>query len=182
MYSGRVFYMLTFAILLKGCVKNVEEDPCLATKWPQTKELEIRLAVKVMTSNPSLPGATSGSENPADFREMVVNGTIEKEDCSEHKSGFYNIGNSYIIQGIDVPAPVNESEAFWIGPVVYVYNLSNDKDHFNINLTVKITMEDDQSYMCKISDEINYPQIVLVPMELYHYILVEIYSAKWVKV
>lgn len=181
-YAWKVLSLLAFLLYCGGCSKSVEEDPCPATEWPQIKELEIKLAVKVLTSNPVLPGATPGYEYPADFREMVVSGTIEKEECSAQRSGLNNLGSTYITQGIDIPAPVNESEAYWIGPVVYVYDLSNDKDHFNINLTIRITMDDNRSYMCKITDEIFYPQIMQVPMELYHYILTEIYSTSWVKV
>jgi hypothetical protein len=181
-FAGKKFYLLVFVIMVAGCTEKIVEDPCLKTKWAQAKEFEIKLAVHVMSSNPLLPGEIPGSQNPVDFSKMTVNGTIEKVDCSENKSGPSNLGNSYIAKASDMPAPINVSEAYWIGYVVYVYELGNDNDHININLTVKITMNDNQSYMCNISQETYMPQIVKVPGELYYYILLDIYSDNWVKV
>jgi hypothetical protein len=180
--AGKVIYLLLFIIVFNGCVDKIEEDPCYRTKWHQPKVFEIRLAVQVSPSNPELPSSTPGSDNPAAFNRMVVSGSIKKTACSGEISGGNYIGNSYFLKGIDVPAPINATEAYWIGNVVYIYELSNDKDQFDINLTVKVTMNDDQSYMCTFSDTVYYPQIVQVPMELYHYLLLDIYSDKWVKV
>lgn len=181
-FARKSIYLLVVFFLAGGCTERIEEDPCLKTKWAQRQEFEIKLAVHVIPSNPLLPGEIPGSQNPADFEKMIVNGTIEKVDCSENKSGTSNLGNSFITKDSDMPAPINVSEAYWIGYVVFVYELGNDKDHLNINLTVKITMNDNQSYMCNISDEAYMPKIVKVPGEMYYYILLDIYSDNWIKV
>jgi hypothetical protein len=181
-FAGKIIYVTTCVLLFAGCGEKIEEDPCLKTKWPQAKEFEIKLAVHVMPSNPLFPGVIPGSQDPVDFVKMVVNGTIEKVNCSGQKSGTANLGNSYITKDTDMPAPINVPEAYWIGYVVYVYELENDKDHMNINLTVKVTMNDNQSYVCNLSEEAALPQIVKVPGEMYYYILLDIYSTNWVKV
>jgi hypothetical protein len=181
-FALKSIILLTFVIIVGGCAGKIEEDPCLKTKWAQAKEFEIKLAVHVLPSNPPLPGEIQGSKSPVDFEKMVVNGTIEKVDCSENKSGPSNLGNSYITKASDMPAPINVYEAYWIGYVVFVYTFQNDKDHLKINLTVKITMNDNQSYICNISEEAFTSNIVIVPGELYYYILLDIYSDNWVKV
>ena len=180
-FTGKVI-LFTILLTIGSCEPAPEVDPCLKTKWPQTKEFEIKLAVHVLPTNPLLPGGAVGSQNPVDFEKMLVYGTIEKVDCSEKKSDPYNLGNSYITKGVDLPAPIDEPKAYWIGHVVYVYELGNDKDHLNIKLTVQITMMDNQSYMCTVSEEIFSPQIVMVPGEMYYYVLLDIYSNSWVKV
>ena len=148
------------------------------------KEFEIKLAVHLMPTNPNLPGGTPGSLSPVDFEKMLVNGTIEKVDCSEQKTGFNNLGDSYVTKENDLPATIDipEIESYWIGHVVYVYDFINDKDRLNINLIIKITMKDNQSYICTVSKENYYQQVVQVPGEFYYYILLDIYSDNWVKV
>lgn len=180
-FTGLI-YTLAIFFMVGGCVKDPPEDPCLLTKWPQTKEYEIKLAVRVLQTNPNLPGGATGSQNPADFNKMVVTGTIEKVDCSDQKTGLSNLGNSFITMGVDPPASIGIPLAWWIGHVVYVYELGNDKDRLNINLTVKITMKDNQSYSCNVAGDILDPQIIKVPGEMYYYILLDIYSVNWVKV
>jgi hypothetical protein len=113
---------------------------------------------------------------------MQVNGTIEKIECNDSTSGPVNLGNSYITKSIDYPAPIDVPKSYWIGHVVYVYEFDNDEDYLNLNLTVKITMMDGQSYTCNFSDKIDSQQIVLVPGEMYYYVLLDIYSDLWVKV
>ncbi|MBE9510952.1 MAG: hypothetical protein IMY71_08755 [Bacteroidetes bacterium] len=183
-FAGKILFVVALFLIVVGCEKEIEKDPCLKTKWPQAKVFEIKLAGHVLESNPNLPGGTPGSRNPVDFEKMLVTGTIEKVDCYEQEDSFFNLGNSYITKGIDLPAPIYipNVEVYWIGHVVYVYKFGNDKDHLNINMTVTVTMMDNQSYMCNVSEEIYYPQIVQVPMENYYYILMEIYSDQWVKV
>lgn len=181
-FAGKIIFVVALFLIVGGCEKEIEEDSCLKTKWPQAKEYEIKLAVHVSQSNPDLPGGTPGSQSPVDFEKMHVTGTIEKIDCYEEKSDFHNLGNTYLTRGVDLPAPIDVPKAWWIGYVVYVYEFGNDNDHLNINLTVKITMKDNQSYMCNVSEDIYYQQIVKVPMENYYYILMEIYSDQWVKV
>ena len=181
-FAWKIIYLLTIYILAGGCSGRIEEDPCLQTKWAQAEEFEIKLAVHVLPSNPPLPGEIPGSQNPADFEKMVVNGTTEKVDCSENKSGPSNLGNSFITKDSDMPAPINVYEAYWIGYVVFVYVFENDKDHLNINLTVKITMNDNKSYVCNLTDEIYMSRILKVPGEMYYYVLLDIYSDSWVKV
>lgn len=167
---------------IPGCTKTPEPDPCQLTKWPQTKEYEIKLAVNVPSSNPTLPGGSPGSQNPSDFLTMVVSGTIEKFECNDSTSGPVDLGNTYLTKGVDSPAPIDLAQSYWIGHVVYVYDLGNDKDHIDINLTIKITMADGNSYTCNASKEAYQDQIVVVPGENYYYILVDIYSDSWVKV
>jgi hypothetical protein len=180
--AKKVIFLIAIVIIVSCCVKHTEEDPCLRTKWHQAKELEIKLAVHMMPSNPLLPGGTSGSQSPVDFEKMMVYGTIQKVDCSEQQSGLNDLGDSYINKDADVPAPIDIQGAYWIGYVVYVYELVNDKDHLHINLTVKITMKDNQSYRCNISEEFIYSQIIQAPRGMYYYILLDIYSDTWVKV
>lgn len=154
----------------------------MLTKWPQPKEYEIKLAVQVSSSNPLLSGGQTGSQKPEEFEEMVVNGTIRKIECDDSSSGLVNLGNSFITKGVDYPAPVNEPAAYWIGHVVYVYEFDNDKDHLDIDLTVKITMKDGKSYSCSVPCVIDHTKIVKVPGELYYYILLDINSDTWIKV
>ncbi len=178
-----IFFLLPFLLTIGSCEPEPElEDPCLKTKWSQAKEFEIKLAIHMMQSNPNLLEGTPGSQNPVDYEKMLVNGTIEKVDCSDQKTGFCNLGNTYITKGIDLPAPIGIPKSYWIGHVVYVYELGNDKDSLNINLTVKITMEDGQSYICNVAEGVNYQQIMPMLMDMYYYILLEIYSDNWVKV
>jgi hypothetical protein len=178
----RSIYVIAIFFILGGCVKEPPEDICLKTKWSQPKEFEIKLAVHVSQTNPNLSGGAPGSQNPVDFEKMLTDGTIEKVDCSDQKTDFYNLGSSYINRGVDLPAPIDVTDSWWIGHVVYVYELGNDKDHLSINLTVKITMKDNQSYVCNVAEDIYYPQIIMVPGEMYYYILLDIYSDNWVKV
>lgn len=181
-YTWRVICFALLFFMFPGCGEEEEEDPCLKTQWPQSKVFEIKIAVQVLPSNPLLPSGSPGSENAEDFKEMSVSGTIGKMNCSGEISDKYNLGNSYIEKGVNIPAPLEVPEAFWIGYVVYVYELANDNDYLDVFLTIKITMEDNQSYMCNVSEKIYTPQIKLVPGEMYHYILMEIYSTNWVKV
>jgi hypothetical protein len=176
------FLILSIFITLGGCEPEPEVDPCLTTKWTLAKEYEIKLAVHIKDSNPLLPGGSSGSQKPSDFQQMVVSGTIEKVECNDSTSGPVNLGNSYITKGVDYPAQIYVSGAYWIGHVVYVYEFDNDEDYLNLNLTVKITMGDGQSYTCNVPDKIYGEQIELVPGEMYYYVLLDIYSELWVKV
>ncbi len=177
-----ILYCITFFFLLNVSCKKEEVDPCMRTQWLQTKEPEIKLAVYIKTTNPDLRGGTAGSLSPVDFEKMMVSGTIEKVECNEETTGPINLGNSYIIKGVDSTAPIDIPEAYWIGYVVYVFEFDNDKDYININLTVKITMKDNQSYVCNVNKVIYYPQILRMPMEMYYYIPLEIYSDNWIKV
>ena len=158
------------------------EDPCHKTQWSQPKEFEIRLAVQVSSSNPLLPGGAVGSQKPEDFEKMTVSGTIEKIECDKSTSGPVNLGNTYLTKGVDYPAPIDVPKSYWIGHVVYVYEFDNDEDYLNLNLTVKITMMDGQSYTCNMPVKVNSDQIELVPGEMYYYVLFDIYSDLWIKV
>lgn len=178
----KILFFMALILMADGCVEKIEDDPCLKSAWPQSKIYEIKLAVRVLPTNPILPGSTPGSENPDEFSEMVVNGTIDLLDCAGEKSGFYNLGTSYIVRGVDEPAGLNIEGAYWIGYVVYVYEFGNDEDRLEINLNVRLTMNDGQSYMSTISQSIYSPGIKEVPGELYYYILSDIYSTNWVKV
>jgi hypothetical protein len=178
--SGNIYFTCFLFLIIGGCEK-VKEDPCLKSKWLQSKELEIKLAVHVSTNNPNLPGGISGSLNPIDFQKMMVNGTIQKIECNEQTSELVKLGNSYIDRSVDFPANIEVPGAWWIGHVVYVYEFGNDKDHLSLNLTIKITMDDNQSYICDISKETFYPQIVQESGKLYYYILIEVYSDNWNK-
>jgi hypothetical protein len=181
----KLLYSLVFFCLLSilvGSCDKTETDPCLKTKWPQTKEFEIKLVVRVLPTNPILPGSTLGSQNPSEFDKMLVNGTILKVNCADTISGFSNLGNSYVTKGIDLPAPVDVPAAYAIGHVIYVYEFGNDNDFLNVNLTVTITMKDQLSYTCDLSQDIYSPQILQMPSENYYYILLDIYSESWVKV
>jgi len=165
-----------------GCGEKIGDDPCMLTKWPQEKEYEIKTAVRVSSSNPLLPGGQSGSQKPEDFESMVASGTIRKVECDDSSPGLVNMGNSYITKGVDFPAPVSEPQSYWIGHVVYVYQFDNDKDHLDINLTVKITMKDGKSYSCTLPYVIDHTKIVQVPGEMYYYILLDINSDSWVRI
>lgn len=181
-FRGKIIFVLLLFLIFGGCEETPDPDVCLKTKWLQKKEYEIKLAVKVSDSNPDLPGGTAGSLNPVDFEKICISGNIQKVYCSEQKDSLCSLGNSYITKGIDLTIPVDEPDAYWIGHVVYVYEFGNAKERLNINLTVKVTMMDGQSYVCNMSDKIYPEQIVLVPGELYYYILLDIYSDLWIKV
>jgi hypothetical protein len=167
---------------MAGCAEKVEVDPCMDTKWAQSKEYEIKLAVNVLSNNPSLPGGTPGSEYPGDFKNMTVEGTIQKIDCAGVKDNLYNLGSSSITMGTDVPAQIDVPQSYWIGYIVYVYQLENDDDRLNVNLTVKVTMPDDQSYMCTVSEVIYSPRIKMASGGMFYYILLDIYSDNWIRV
>jgi len=177
------FSLLSLLLFIPGsCVEEEVPDPCLGTKWPQPKEYEIKLAVHMSSANPLLPGGTTGSAKPEEFAKMTVSGTIEKFECDETTTGPENLGNTYITKGVDSQAPISVPKSYWVGHVVYVYEFDNDDDYIKINLTVKITMQDDQSYMCTYSEEISSEQIELVPMEMYYHIFIDVYYDLWVKV
>ena len=173
---------LSIFIIVSGCEPEPELDPCLATKWEQAKEYEIKLAVHISATNPNLPGGSAGSLKPEDFQSMVVSGTIEKVECSDSTSGPFNLGNSYIDRYVDYPAPIDISGSYWIGHVVYVVDFDNDKDYLDLNLAVKITMADGQSYICNYSHKVYSEEIVLVSGEMYFYVLPDVYSDLWIKV
>lgn len=178
-------FILLFIISLSLVVGSCEDediDPCAKTKWPLKKTYEIRLAIHFASNNPALPGSTSGSQYPADFKELVVSGTIEKIKCDSVSVNPVNLGNTYIEKGVDWPAPVDVPKAYWFGHVIYVYEFENDKDYIDIHLKVKITMNDGKSYMCDYSEEVFYQKIIQMPMELYHYVLVDVYTTQWTKV
>jgi hypothetical protein len=178
----KIIFFLALLLLPASCGEKIEQDPCQLTQWNLPKEYEIKLAVCVTDSNPLLTGGAPGSQKPADFEKMQVNGSIEKIECNDSTSGPVSLGNSYITKGVDYPAPVDVPKSYWIGHVVYVYEFDNDGDLLNLNLAVKITMNDGQSYTCNVSKEIFYEQIEQVPGEMYYYVLLDIYSDLWVKV
>jgi hypothetical protein len=179
--SGKLL-LITALLFMGGCEIEQKIDPCQRTKWSLPKEYEIKLAVHISSANSSLPGGTAGSQYPADFQSMLVNGTIEFEDCSGDTDGPHNLGNTYLTKEIDYPAPVDVPQSYWIGHVVYVYTFDNDNDRIYIDLNVKVTMPDSQSYVCTFSEEVTAEQINQVPGEMYHYILLDVYSDLWVKV
>jgi hypothetical protein len=176
------FLILLGLIILGGCDGTPEPDPCLITKWPQSKEYEITLAINVNSANPLLPGGTAGSKNPEDFRKLAVSGTIEKFECNGSSLGPIDLGNCYVFKDVDYPAPVNEPGSYFIGHVVYVLEFDNDKDLLEMNFNVRITMADGQSYTCNVLGEANQTQLQLVPGQMYYYILINIYSDLWTKV
>ena len=177
----RILYIIVFACSVLSCTEEEVIDHCLASRWLNPLQYEIKLAVSVSDINPLLPGAAAGSQKPADFREMKVSGTIEKFECDGSSEGTLKLGNSYIDKEINITAPLNEINAYWIGHVVYVYEFDNDEDHLDINLAVEITMADGQSYACTVSDKIHSDRIDRVPGELYYYVLNDIYSDSWRK-
>lgn len=177
----RSFFFLILILLVDGCEIEYKSDPCQRTKWPLPKEYEIKLAVHISSSNAILPGSIAGSQYPEEFQTMQVNGTIEFVDCSGKVDGPHNLGNTYLDKEIDSPAPIDIPKSYWFGHVVYVYKFDNDKDMVNIDLDVKVTMQDGQSYICNFADEIRADKIIQVPGEMYHYILLDVYSASWVK-
>lgn len=178
---AKILFLVIF-VTLGGCEPEPELDPCLATKWSLSKEYEIKLAVQISSANPNLQGGTPGSLKPEDFQSMTVSGTIEKIECSDSTSGPLNLGNSYITKGLDYPAAIDVPRAYWIGHVVYVVEFDNDVDLLEFNLTVKITMLDGQSYTCNYSQKVFGEDIVVVPGEMYYYILLDIHSDLWIKV
>ena len=175
---GKIFFLSVFFIL-GSC--EPETDPCLSTKWKQSREFEILLSVRLSESNPLFSGGAVGSQKPWDFKKMTVSGTIEKIECNGETAGPVNLGNTYITQE-DYPEPIEEPITYWIGHVVYVYEFDNDEDKINISLTIKITMADGQSYKCTFSEEFYSDKIVQMPGEMYYYILSDVYSDSWVKV
>lgn len=178
----KIIFLLALFLLPASCGEKIEQDPCQLTHWNLPKEFEIKLAVRVTDSNPLLTGGAPGSQKPSDFEEIQVNGNLVKGECNDSKSEPVYMGNTYLIKGVDETAPLNEAGSYWIGHVVYVYEFDNDNDYLDITLTVKITMEDGQSYVCDVTNKVDYNKILLVPDEMYYYILVDIYSDSWVKV
>ena len=180
-YSYRILIMVLM-LIPGGCSEKIEPDPCDLTKWPLAKEYEIKLAVHISESNPILSGGSVDSQKPEDFASMIVNGTIEKFECSGETPGPVNIGNSYITKGVDYTAAIEITKSYWIGHVVYVYDYDNDKDYLEVKITVKITMKDGQSYTCNFSVEADNLKIIQVPGEMYYYIFLDVYSDLWIKV
>ncbi len=182
---GFIWKILVLSVFftLGGCEPEApDDDPCLATMLPQVKEYEIKLAVRVVENNPLLTGGAAGSQKPSEFADLVVDGTIKKAECGGDKSEPVLIGNSYITRATDPVAQIGIPESYWIGHVVYVYDFDNTKDQLDLDLSVRITMNDGKSYTCKVSDETSYQQILLVPGQLYYYVLVDIYSDSWSRV
>jgi hypothetical protein len=157
-FTGKII-LLAFFLTIGSCEPEPEVDPCFKTKWPLSKEYEIKLAVRLADTNTQLPGSTLGSQYPAEFKKMTVNGTIEKEECDKQTAGQVSLGNTYITKGTDLPAPIYVSDAWWIGHFVYVYEFDNDKDLLNLNLTLKITMNDGQSFVCNVSKHFYYEDL-----------------------
>lgn len=180
-FRQSLLFIIIF-LLSGGCQEKIVEDPCLRTKWPQTREYEIKLAVHIKDSNPQLPGAVPGSQYPSEFDKMLINGTIEKFNCTDQSEGPISLGNTYLFKGITEMAPIDIANAYWIGHVVYVYEFGNDRDRLTFNLNIKITMKDNQSYVCNISEVINHTKIFPLSGEMYYYILFDIYSDQWIKV
>jgi hypothetical protein len=177
----RVSFLLAL-VSLAGCSKKVAEDPCMKSQWAQAKEYEVKLAVDVLPSSVPLPGGTDGSLYPEDFRSVSVTGTIQKEDCGGVKYDLCDLGYTNLTKGVDTPAQIDAAMSYWIGYIVYVYQMQNDQDRLNVRLTVKITMEDEQSYMCNITESVYSSGIKIVQGAMYYYVLIDIYSDNWVKV
>ena len=178
----KLLYLVILSFIAGSCTEKEDPDPCLKTKWPQPEEYEIMLAAHISEDNPALPGGSPGSQYPYEYKKMMVYGTIEKIECNRETTGPLDLGNSYITRGVDYPASIYVSDAYWIGHVVYVYEFDNDNDHLKFELTVEIEMPDGQSYRCNFSDNINSTGIELVPGETYYYILLDIYSDLWIKI
>lgn len=176
----KLFLLQILFLLLVSCNKK-ETDECLKTKWSDTKTYEIKLAVNIRDTDPMLPGGSPGSSSPAHFKNMVVGGTIEMVFCDESSFGPVNIGNSYIIKGEDIPADIYEPDAWWIGHVVYVYEFGNSSDFLDINLNVKITMEDGNSYTCTVSKQAFSNNIEKMAGDMFHFILIDVSSNNWIK-
>lgn len=177
---GFISLLAILVIVMNGCEKEpADQDPCDLTRLPQTKEYEIKIAVRVPDSNPDLPGGLPGSGNPSEFKELIVNGTIEKEECDGLRSGKVYLGNSYITSATDPVAPIEIPGTWWIGNAVYVYDFDNTSDMLDIDLNVRIIMEDGKSYTCLVSDVFEYNEISLVPEQRYYYVLVDLYSDLW---
>lgn len=184
-FTAKNFKILFLSLLLVfplSCSKHEDIDECLKTKWTQSKTYEIKLAVKVSNSNPVLPGGTPGSLNPKDFVSMIIGGNIEMLYCDGTSLGAINLGNSYIVKATDEPADIYASDAWWIGHVVYVYEFGNDKDHLDINLNVKITMADGQTFACTVFKQVYSQQIEQMAGDLFYFILLDIHSTNWIKV
>ena len=150
------------------------------TEWPRPKVFEIKLAVRLSESNPDFPGGVSGSEKPWEFEKMVVSGNIQKIECDGKTTSPAKLGNNYIIQE-DFSEPIAVPATYWIGHAVYVYEFDNDKDNLNIALTIQVTMADGNSYSCYYSEVYYHNGIEQVAGALYHYILIDVYSEKWLK-
>lgn len=169
-------------ILMSGCETEApDQDPCDLTRLPQVKEYEIRIAVRIPDSNPVLPGGLPGSRKPSEFKDLVVSGTIEKTECDGQRSGKVYLGNSYI-SSTDPNAPIEIQGTWWIGNAVYVYEFDNTRDMLDLDLNVRISMEDDKSYTCLVSAPFEYDEIALVPGQRYYYVLVDLYSGVWARV
>ncbi len=169
-------------ILMSGCETEApDQDPCDLTRLPQVKEYEIRIAVRIPDSNPVLPGGLPGSQKPSEFKDLVVSGTIEKTECDGQRSGKVYLGNSYI-SSTDPNAPIEIQGTWWIGNAVYVYEFDNTRDMLDLDLNVRISMEDDKSYTCLVSAPFEYDEIALVPGQRYYYVLVDLYSGVWARV
>jgi len=177
----RIFISLVF-LIPGGCGEIIEDDPCMLTKWPLSKVYEIKLAIQLSKSNPVFQGSTTGSQKPEEFKTMVVNGTIEKIECNDETTGPVNLGNTYFTREEELCELPEEPITYWIGHVVYVYDFDNDEDKLDINLTVKVTMDDGQSYRCTVSKEYPAEEIEQMPGELYYFLLTDIYSDVWIKV
>ncbi len=183
--TAKAFKLIFFSALLLlhvSCSKENDTDECLKTKWQQTKTYEIKLAVKVRNDNSELPGGSSGSKTPEDFKKMTVGATVEMVYCDGTSEGELNIGNSYIVKGQTEPADIYTSDAWWIGHVVYVFEFGNDQDHLDIKLNVKITMANGLSYVCTVFQRIFPDQIEKMAGDMFHFILLDIYSNNWIKV
>jgi uncharacterized protein YlzI (FlbEa/FlbD family) len=176
----RLTFLFVLLTIPASC-EDEEVDPCSMTKWLQSKEYEIKVAVRLSESNPLLLGGAIGSQKPWEFRKMVVNGTIEKIECNDETTGPVNLGNTYITQE-EYPEPIEVPITYWIGHVVYVFEFDNDKDQVNISLTVKVTMADGQSYKCTFNKEYYSEEIEQMSGELYYYIQLDVFTETWIKV
>ncbi len=139
----RTIFLLSIIILSDGCFEVIDDDPCYKTKWSLPKTYEVKLAVHISSLNPQLSGA-AGSQKPEDFEKIQISGTIQKFECNNETTGSVNLGNTYITRGVDYPAWIDIPKSYWFGHVVYVYEFDNDEDLIEIDLDVKITMQDGQ--------------------------------------
>jgi len=180
---GFISLVVFLVVTMSGCeTEPVDQDPCELTRLPQLKEYEIKIAVRIPDSNPVLPGGLPGSQKPSEFKDLVVSGTIEKTECDGLGSGKVYLGNSYITSATDPEAPIEVPDAWWIGNAVYVYEFDNTRDILDIDLNVRISMEDGRSYTCSVGETFEYNEIVLAPGQRYYYVLVDIFSGIWTRV
>ncbi len=180
-YSEKILLFSIF-LALGGCGEKIEEDPCMKTKWIQSKEYEIVLTVRISGLNPLFSSGSAGSQKPFQFEKMVVSGSIEKVECNNETTGPVSLGNSYITQELDeYPEPIEDPIIYGIGHVVYVYEFDNDEDKVSISLSVKITMADGQSYKCSMDKQFFSEEIKQVAGELYYSLLLDVNSDSWVK-